>query len=160
MTPTLLKSHRLDENIIDGVIVDSLPIARLSVSANEYEHTCMHVAMFQTALTSLSKPGQPRFLTTTCVNDCHTEVFWDQKTQTAIMTHFLQNDMCKPSFDFMLAKITQFAPVKDRQTFIVGGIVERMRDTGNFLILLKNILLKKAFLLNKLFRAIKKDIPI
>lgn len=88
MPPTLLKSHWLDENIIDGAIVDSLPIARLSVSANEYEHTCMHVAMFQTALTSLSKPGQPRFLTTTCVHDCHAVIFWDQKTQTAMQRFY------------------------------------------------------------------------
>lgn len=156
MTPILLKSHRLNEDIIDGVVFDSLPIAYLSVSTDEHEHSCMHVASNQIALTSLSKSGQPRFLTTTHVRDCHAVVFWDKSTQTAIMSHFMQNDMCEPSFDFMLSKITQYAPIKDIKTFIVGGIVERMRDSGNFFAFAEKYLDKKSITLTQTFLGDKK----
>lgn len=156
MIPVLLESHRLNENIIDDVVSLPLAIASLSVSTDEHEYTCMHVAMNQITLTSLSKPGakpgQPRFLTTTHVYDCHAVVFWDKNTQTAIMTHFSQTDMCKQSFDFMLSKITQYAPVKDIKAFVVGGINERMRANGNFFDFVEkylnenNITLKQTFL--------------
>ena len=156
--PTFLESHRLNENIIDNIISPPLPVARLSVSTDEYtgfriEDTVMHVAMYQTALTSLSKPKQPRFLTTTHVHDCHAIVFWDKKTQTAVMTHFMQEDMCEQSFDFMLSKITPYAPTKDLTAYIVGGIVKRMGNSDNSFFNFiekylneKNITLKQTFL--------------
>lgn len=156
MTPILLESHRFDENIIDGVISHSLPTAYLSVSTKEHEYTCMHIAENQIALTSLSKPEQPRFLTITYLGDCHAVVFWDQNTQTAIMSHFMQNDMCEASFDFMLSKITQYAPMKDIKAFIVGGIVKRMKDSGNFFEFAEQYLDKKTSPSNKLFWAMKK----
>lgn len=81
ISPILLECYRFNENIIDGIISPPLPVAGLSVSTSEHSYTCIHVAMYQTALTSLSKANQPRFLTTTHVYDCYAVVFWEKKNK-------------------------------------------------------------------------------
>jgi len=157
MSPVVLQSARLNRNIVGNMIAPALSVARLAVSEHRNQYTCMHVAMYQIALTSLSKgvKSQPRFLTTTGVGDCHAVVFWDKATQTAVMAHFQQDHMCKESFDFMLKKILQHASIEDLSVFIIGGIIYRMRDQGNFFDFIEKYLKDNKLSLKQTFLGLK-----
>lgn len=157
VSPVVFQSDRLNRNIVDNMIAPALPVASLAVSEHSNQYTCMHVAMNQIALTSLSKgvKNQPRFLTTTGVGDCHAVVFWDKATQTAVMTHFQQGHMCKESFDFMLEKILQYASIKDLSVLIVGGRLCRMRDQGNFFDFIEKYLEDNKLSLKQTFLGLK-----
>lgn len=67
------------------------------------------------------------------------------------MTHFAQCDMCEEPFDFMLQKITQHSSVEDISVFIVGGVLGRMRDKGNFFDFIEKYLKDKQLNLKQTF---------